>query len=308
MAQTIPLEGLKILAATDLSTAADEAIRQAHQWAAAWNGELLVCHVVEGPPRSNVLFPQQNEGDALAALAWEQRVAGKVSERVMAVTGRGAEDFRVLIDSGSPETNIVSDAEENAAGLIVIGARGETPIERLLLGSVAERVIRYAHCSVLVARPHAETGEVLASTDLSDPSLPAVIAAAVEATRRGATLTVVYGVEPWPGASAPTETGLPSEGGPSGVLLPDRVREAAERKLREILTKAQVNAETLITAGDPAASILGAAAARKAELVVIGTRGRTGIARLALGSVAERVVQAADCSVMVVRLGAPNPS
>jgi nucleotide-binding universal stress UspA family protein len=303
MVQTIPREGLKILAATDLSTAADEAIRQAHQWAAAWNGELLVCHVVEGPPRSNVLFPQQNEGDALAALAWEQRVAGKVSERVMAVTGRGAEDFRVLIDSGSPETNIVSDAEENAAGLIVIGARGETPIERLLLGSVAERVIRYAHCSVLVARPHAETGEVLASTDLSDPSLPAVIAAAVEATRRGATLTVVYGVEPWLDASSPTESGHPS-----GAVPPDRVREAAEGKLREILTKAQVTAETLITAGDSAASILGAAAARKAELVVIGTRGRTGIARLALGSVAERVVEAADCSVMVVRLGAQNPS
>jgi nucleotide-binding universal stress UspA family protein len=298
MAQTIPLEGLRILAATDLSKPADEAIRQAHQWAAAWKGELLVCHVIEGPPRTNPLFPQQNEGDALAALGWEQRIAGEVSERVMAVTGRSADQFRVLIDSGSPETNIVSNAEENAAGLIVIGARGETPIARLLLGSVAERVIRYAHCSVLVARPHAETGRVLASTDLSDPSLPAVIAAAVEATRRGATLTVVYGVEPWLVASAPTET---------GPVLPDRVREAAESKLREILTKAQVDAETRIAAGDSAAAILGAAADLKAELVVIGTRGRTGLARLALGSVAERVVEAADCSVLVVRLGASNP-
>jgi len=299
MAQTIPLEGLKILAATDLSKPADEAIRQAHQWAAAWHGELFVCHVVEGPARTNPLFPQQNEGDAMAALAWEQRIATEVSERVMAVTGRRADQFRILVDSGSPEAVIVSDAEENAAGLVVIGARGKTPIERLLLGSVAERVIRYAHCSVLIARPHAETGHVLASTDLSDPSLPAIIAGAVEATRRGARLTVVYGVEPWVVANAPAET---------GPVLPHAVREAAERKVREVLAKAQVDAETLIVSGDSATAILGAAANLRAELVVIGTRGRTGLARLALGSVAERVVEAADCSVMVVRLGASNPS
>jgi nucleotide-binding universal stress UspA family protein len=80
----------------------------------------------------------------------------------------------------------------------------------------------------------------------------------------------------------------------------DTLRERSERTLAE--TAARFGAEALFRDGPAAAAIVAAAAELPAELVVVGTRGRTGWKRLALGSVAEAVLRRAACSVLVVRL------
>jgi nucleotide-binding universal stress UspA family protein len=171
------------------------------------------------------------------------------------------------------------------------------------LGSVAERVVRHAHCSVLVARNAASSGVVLAATDLSDPSLPAVEAAVEEGRRRGARLVVVTVVD-WQGPAWMTAAGTPFGIGAAmpPAELQEELRSSLETLLRRALDRFGGSGETRVLYGSPASAIVHAAESLGAELVVVGTRGRTGLARLALGSVAERVVAGAPCSALVVRL------
>jgi nucleotide-binding universal stress UspA family protein len=81
------------------------------------------------------------------------------------------------------------------------------------------------------------------------------------------------------------------------------VRKSAETALRGTLQRFGIEGDILATEGDAATAILEAARTLPAELIVLATRGRTGIARMVLGSVAERVVSIAPCSVLAVRLG-----
>src|SRR6185437_12328429 len=113
-------------------------------------------------------------------------------------TGRDLSAFRVVVDTGSPDAGIVRVADEVRATLVAVSNRGATGLDRLLLGSIAARVVRYAHCPVLVARPHEKTGRVLAATDFSEAARPAIALAAQEARRRGARLTLLHSLDVMP--------------------------------------------------------------------------------------------------------------
>jgi nucleotide-binding universal stress UspA family protein len=300
--------GSKVLVATDLSEAADEAIRQGHARARAEGGELVVCHVVPDLLRANPLFPQRTAEETARALQLEQRVAEAIEQRVTDLTGaRPAPDrspegtFRILVATGAPDAAIVRAADEVEATLVVVASRGATGLDRLLLGSVAERVVRYAHCAVIVARPHERTGKVLAATDFSDPAVPAVAAAIDEARVRGARLTLLHCVDILP--SPVLGWGTPF--GASVVVPPptlvDQARAGAEEALRSTLQRFGAEGDVVATTGHAASSILDTARSLPADLVVLATRGRTGLARMVLGSVAERVISLAPCSVLAVR-------
>jgi nucleotide-binding universal stress UspA family protein len=303
--------GSKVLVATDLSEGADEAIRQGHAHARAAQGELIACTVVPNSLRNNPLFPQRAEPEALELLDAERRAAQMVAERVADLTGRtfqaegtpgGPNTFRVIVENGSPEAGIVHRADGEKATLIAVGSTGATGLDRLLLGSTAERVVRYAPCPVLVARAHAATGRILAATDFSDPALPAVSAAADEARARNARITLLYSIDVMPSPSI----GWGAPFGASWVVPPPELiheaRAGAESALKDILKRLQIEGDVLATEGDAASAILRAARELPAELVVLATRGRTGLARMVLGSVAEKVIEVAPCSVLAVRL------
>jgi universal stress protein A len=82
----------------------------------------------------------------------------------------------------------------------------------------------------------------------------------------------------------------------------DDLQRAAQNKLREAATRFGINGETIVKAGPAAQTIVDVAVSAGAELVVVGTHGRTGVSRLTLGSTAESVIRSAACSVLVVRL------
>ena len=291
----------KILAATDLSAPADVAIRQAHEWATRHHAQLVVCHIIPTHRRANPLFPQRNEADTIAAVDLERQVAELVIARVSEQTGRSPDAFELLIDVGRPEAEIIRAAVTMNAELIVIGNRGDTGLDRILLGDVCERVVQYAHCSVLVARPVLAGGSVLVATDLSDPSFPAITAAASEARRRGAKLVVMHNLDRWPLPVSSMQMALGSAGMIADTALVEEEGARATQELEQVLARLRIEAECMVTHGPPDAAIVKAADALNAQLLVIGTHGRTGLARLALGSVAQRVVEAASCSVLVVR-------
>ncbi len=157
---------------------------------------------------------------------------------------------------------------------------------------------------MLVVRESPRGGGVLAATDFSDPALPAVEAGAAEAKARGAALRVVHVIEIPPQVLAPT----PLDAWPA--YTPDMVtelRQAAEERLAEIVAGLGVDARSSTPTGPAAATIVMEATSMGAELVVLGTRGRTGLSRLALGSTAEGVLRSAPCSVLIVRLEATAP-
>ncbi len=292
-----------ILVATDFSAPADEAIRWAHERAGRDGTRLCVCHVVPEQIRVNLLFPQRNVQVVDSGSELEQKAQRALVQRTRELTGRESGDFDALVAVGTPYAEIIGCAERIRAELVVVAASGATGLSRMLLGSVAEQVVRYAHAPVAVVRPAARTGRVLVGTDLSDPSLPALAAAAREARRPGVRVTALHCI-------ALVDPVLPEYDMVwTGALDPELLkqgRERARRELSEALARIPLEAETSIVEGAAAPEIVSCAEELGAELVIVATRGRSGLSRVVLGSVAESVVRHAPCPVLVVRLSSQD--
>lgn len=289
-----------VLVATDLSDSADEAIRAGHETAGT-STKLVVCHVVPEMLRAAPLFPQNVQADTEATIHLESRAAAAVEDRVKEITGRASTDFEIRIESGSPDSAVLRIAEEVGATLIVTASRGLTGITRMLLGSVAERIVRYAHCSVLIARPHKKTNRILVATDLSEYALPAVDFAADLARKNAAELVLIYCLDIMPSPAM----GLTVPFGGVPIIPPPeliaQMRDGAKAGLASLSERFGVKTDARVVEGDAAVTIIRTAESVDADLVVVGTHGRTGLSRMALGSVAEKVVRAAHASVLVVR-------
>jgi nucleotide-binding universal stress UspA family protein len=256
--------------------------------------------VLPGAPDVSALFPEGNLARVLSDPVDEQAVRRALVEHVR--TNVGLELNEIFVERGSAHVEIVRRAETWGASYIVLGSHGRTGLARVVLGSVAESVVRHAHCSVLVARPVRQPGVVLAATDLSDASLPAVVEGAAAAKRSGARLVVVSAIEWADPVSLSVGNLLGVVQAVPTVELQHEVRDALRTTLEESLVRLGVQGEARVLEGSPAAEIVRAAEELGAELVVMGTRGRTGLARVVLGSVAERVVRNATTSVLAVRL------
>jgi nucleotide-binding universal stress UspA family protein len=284
--------GGPVLAATDLGEAADAALRQGHAIASEIGASLLVCHVLPEAFRVRVLFPQDAGIDWSADAALERKARNAVRARMDSVLGTFDPPLEVAIEWGTAHSGILTAAERIGAGLIVVGP-----------GATAQRVARSSNSPVLVARPSPTGGIILGATDFSDPSLPAVRMAPSEAKRRGVALCLLHclEVDETPRlitASLPGMIAIPP-------LPPDsveRLETAARERLDEALASSGVAGQTFVLRRPPPAGIVERAETPATSLIVIGTRGRTGIARLGMGNVAEDAVARAPCSVLVVPL------
>ncbi len=290
---------VKVLTALDFGDSSLEALRQARALAHDLSGTLSVCHVLPAPSELARVFANPAQAE-LAALTGEEEdtrkaLAQHAREKV------GLELGEILVERGVAYAEIVRAAENSGASYIVVGSHGRTGLLRMVLGSVAEAVTRHAHCSVLVARPVQKPGIVVAATDLSEASLPAISEGAAAAKRSGARLLVVSVIE-W-GSVIPNVAGgligaLPAIPPPA---VQQQVRDALKSTLEQTMVRLGVEGEVHVLDGSASSEIVHFADENWAELVVVGTRGKTGLARLALGSVAERVVRSATCSVLAVR-------
>ncbi len=139
-----------ILCATDLSESSERALEMAAALARDGGGRLLVLHVAEPPPlvrRGELARVLQEPGGYRRELEdWLRRFRPADLE--------GRIDYR--IEEGTPAEEILHRAEEGPCDLIVVGTHGRTGLGRLLLGSVAEQVVRRAPCPVLTVRLPAE--------------------------------------------------------------------------------------------------------------------------------------------------------
>jgi nucleotide-binding universal stress UspA family protein len=171
-------------------------------------------------------------------------------------------------------------------------------LERLLLGSVAERIAREAPCRVLVVRDDAaqEPGTIVLGDDLWEHSRAARRDALALAEAFSARLDVVHAVE----------GGIPYLRAMQGALpdpVLEKLRAEADAKLDDLLRDAPpgLEATRAVVLDDPAHAICARAEQLRADLVVVGTRSASDIERVLLGSVAGKVLSHAPCSVLVVR-------
>jgi nucleotide-binding universal stress UspA family protein len=215
------------------------------------------------------------------------------------------------IGEGQPAKEIVAKAAADKSDLIVMGTHGRSGFERLMLGSVTEKVLRTAGCPVLTVPPkagdHAPGAPVVfkrivCAVDFSACSRRALDYAVSLAKESNSILTVIHVIEPLPQTP---------QSGQDAVLPYTVVQDyikAAEEQGKELLAKAipddartYCRVETVQRLGKPYREILSLAGTEAADLIVIGVHGRSAADLLFFGSTTQHVVREAACPVLTIR-------
>ena len=288
-----------VLVATDFSATAQAGIDWALELARTHQAQIVLVHGVMLPNRATDFVP--SPPDLTEKL--QEAASGRLNEAAERARGHGVElitDLRV----GLPSQAILEAAEERNVDLVVLGTRGLTGLQHLFLGSTAQRVVQHAGCPVLTVHPgdidqHRQIRTVLVPTDFSrNAELSTSVALDLLAKQPEETTLVLLHVYHLPYeytayGSIPTSLDYFKD-----------VEGAAEERLRELaepLASEGLSVKTVAREGYPPEVIVGEAEAIGADLIALGTHGRSGLTHLLLGSTAERVVQHASCPVLTVR-------
>jgi nucleotide-binding universal stress UspA family protein len=216
---------------------------------------------------------------------------------------------------GAPHNAITEFANHWKADFVMLGSHGHGTIARFLLGSVAQRVLRTAPCSVEVVRPTAfgspvflHALKILLPTDGSEFSITAAKSVASRPWPTGSQIKIVSVAE-IPVLENQT-TAFPLAAVYPASLL-EELLESARNHAKEAVENARkifmdtdlevVGSSTPL--GDPRNAILDQAQDWQADLIVLGSHGRHGLDRMLMGSVSETVAIHAHCSVEVIRPG-----
>jgi len=294
----------KVMVATDFSENARGATAWAAEIARAHGARLELFHALQAPavvlaPEIVPLPPEFYERD--------REHARRLLDDQAATLRESGIEVAASMHSGPAADTIVSAAA--GADVLVVGVRGTTLLERIFVGSVAARVVREAGCPVL-AVPKEQVGahrpihRVLVPTDFSHDAERAV-AAAMDVLGPVSDAKRIVLLHVW---TIPAGAGV---GWPAAGVEPDLtsfVRDARRQleKTAEPLRAAGFDVETKEREGDPARVIDEEARRVGADLIAMGTHGRSGLKRLFFGSVAERVLPAAPCAVLTVRRAVPE--
>ena len=140
----------RILVPTDFSEASEAAVRYGRALAEAFGASLDLLHVVEDP----FVYAPTSEGYIPPPQFFEEmeKNTRKRLEQVLPPADRQKLNARLVIKKGSPFVEIIRYAKSEDSDLIVMGTHGRGPIAHMLLGSVAEKVVRKAPCPVLTVR------------------------------------------------------------------------------------------------------------------------------------------------------------
>ena len=213
----------------------------------------------------------------------------------------------IVVERGDAASEILRQAIERKADLIVMGTHGRTGLRHVLLGSVTEKIIRNASCPVLVVPPHAaDVGSaatavfkrIVHATDFSKASTAALTCALALAKEADARLTLLHAIE-FP--QALHDIPLPRG---SEVDQHHALAEAEYLRRLRALVPAQARMYCTVAArvseGKPARAILRVADEEQADLIVLGVQGRGTVELLVFGSNAHAVIREARCPVLVV--------
>jgi nucleotide-binding universal stress UspA family protein len=294
MAEICPVVNTdRLLLATDGSPFSEGAIREAIRLAKRCSSKLAAISVIETNPEYETIAPQLLEKA-------EKTTRGHL-ESVKSQAKKEGVDITTSILEGEDSYNFISDeAVKNKISMIIMGRRGRTGLKRLMMGSVTSRVIGHAPCNVLVVPRAAkvEFKNILVATDGSKYSAAAASEAIGLAKRNASKLTVISVV--------PSELMTPTDiefSMPQRELIAEKEMHEAEKNARAVKDAAQkegVTVQAFVMSGKPADAIIETAREKGADLIVLGSHGKSGIEKLLMGGVTERVIVLTACAVLVV--------
>lgn len=279
----------KILVATDLSTRSDRALRRATLLARKFEAAISLVHVVDDDRPKRIVDAERKSTSTLL---------GEQAQSMREIDGV---DCSVNVLLGIPSNEIIKAAEASMADVVVIGPHRHRAFRDVFVGTTAERTIRSSRQPLLVASgvPASFYRHVLVAVDLSDCSSDALRMVASLGLDKHAAVSVVH-VFSVPAKSYMTAASASNE------EIKEYIASEEERAAGELAAFMRVlefpPVRQVLRFNESSVAHVISATAREvsADLIVVGTRGRTGIAKLLLGSVAEEILHIADRDVLAV--------
>ncbi len=282
----------KIMVPVDFSEPSKKAVNYGLSLASEFRARLVLAHITKFDP----LFYEKAKVQLL---------------RLIPPDYRARLDFEIIVKAGDVRDELLAMVEEGKIDLVVMGSRGRSYFERVLLGSVTERLLRKLHVPILTVshlNPEKEIHKpgyvplrrIVYATDLTDGSEVGLQFSTRLARGLDAHLTVVHAVH----ADEAVFCGLET------AFLPDYISEAraqaGERLSRMValVSDGSIPIETVLADGVPYEAINNVAEKDNADLIVINLQGKGRLERALLGTTAERVIRTATVPVLSLPLPA----
>lgn len=297
----------RILFATDFSPGSLEAFRCSLAWVEACQADLDIVHVMGMLQRVGIdesLLPG-------SYIAEQQKYSRSRLEQLILQAKEQVPSVQTHLLEGIPAEQIAEFALDSHADLLITGTHGWTGIDRIVMGSVAERVVCQAPCPVLTVRSKDEgesesakflTGSkiggphhLLVPIDFSDCSLDAFGYASQIAKWFDASVTLLHAIEP---LSYSLDFNL------THPIEDQRLRQKVESRLSDLagaLKQEGLSADYQLGDKPAVDTIVNKTADLQADLVVMGTHGRRGLSRLIMGSVTASALRRSSCPVLTVK-------
>lgn len=317
------LQVKRILVPLDLHDNAEPVVAWAALMARTFQSALTLLHVnesLESFKRHPLLQTEPTLGATENLDAWRETYTRAVQTEFARLIQQHCSGLSVTTDilEGRASVATLDYLEAHPAQLLVMGTHGRPWYQRIVLGSTAEAILRAASCPVLIVRnvdaatfpPRLKT--ILLPVDFSVSSSTSEAWALSLAAERAVIL--LHAVEnPLLDIYDPDAAEIDlrqvmeeSRTHPPRSAQPfwDHAHQVAHTRLaaiRERFLGVQAQVELLVREGPPAEDILNTVAKREVDLIVMPTHGRSGMRRLLLGSVTEKVIRSAPCPVLAVR-------
>jgi universal stress protein E len=295
----------KVLVATDFSPHAQAAFKQAIWLARQSGAKITLAHTLPDFRKLVLSASHQAKADLFYGDGgiFQREVRQQSDTRMRnLVTEMNATDLDVQVETllGEPYLQITHAVQAENHELVIVGTRGRSPWEQLFVGSTAKRLIRNCPASVLIVKEeHAGPPKViLAATDFSDVSRKAVVQGLQLARLSGAAFHLLHVID---SGDVPDDM---LEMVPEGGSLRQEINDEATKRLDEFvesLHEVSTPIHRHLSWGTPSRELTGTAKNLAADLIVMGTVGRSGITGMLLGNTAETVLDTCDCSILTVK-------
>jgi len=295
-----------ILCPVDFSEASEHAIRYAIGLARIHHADITALHLC--PPL--LLAPDTPALEAPSRDDDIRRIETEAAALFADATMRGLR-VDVIVEHGQAAREILTHAAALPADVVVMGTHGTGGFEHLMLGSVAEKVVRKATCPVFTVPPQAEFNEdtpfrkLVCAVDFSEWSLAAFEEACAIAGESRGSVTAVHVIEwPWNEQPAPDTEGIPAAQAAALVEYRRYQETMAHARLETVVGQVCQNrchVDIRIAHGKPYTEVLCAAEREHADLIVMGVHGRNPLDVFFFGSTTHQVVRRAPCPVLTLR-------
>jgi nucleotide-binding universal stress UspA family protein len=278
-----------LLVPVDFSEFSNRAVSYAISLSEIFNARITLLHVV-------TLFHEDVKEESLLK-KYESKIQQKLKLHQSAANKKGVEVESVLLRGFSAADKILEFIQENDFDLVVIGSHGRTGIKHLIHGSVSERVVRLSPVPVLTIHHSTKKFDprtILIPIDFSKFSKTVAQEGISLAQKFNAKIIFLHVIEQ---VMHPAFYAASIE---SIFQIDPALKARALERLKAFVDGIHLPSEYLVIEGKAYKEIADCAREKKADLIVMATRGLTGLDYFLMGSNAERVVRMAECSVLTV--------